>query len=203
MGEIFIHDPEVIPNSQRDDFEPNDAFISLKESLTELAEKFRKEYRRDMSEYNSTIKQFGNIEKRLIEIKDEIKTSGVSSDQNREQLLKEKENLEKSHQKTKQKLTKLVEKKGIDEDKKQVLENIQQKAECLEKDIIDLENDIIDAPYSTKCDLPSSYSKDVRKVYERIIAVIDAYFAQDKETAKNLRIKIIEELSVKGKSKKK
>lgn len=203
MGEIFIHDPEVIPNSQRDDFEPNDAFISLKESLTELAEKFRKEYRRDMSEYNSTIKQFGNIEKRLIEIKDEIKTSGVSSDQNREQLLKEKENLEKSHQKTKQKLTKLVEKKGIDEDKKQVLKNIQQKAECLEKDIIDLENDIIDAPYSTKCDLPSSYSKDVRKVYERIIAVIDAYFAQDKETAKNLRIKIIEELSVKGKSKKK
>ena len=38
---------------------------------------------------------------------------------------------------------------------------------------------------------------------KRIIAVIDAYFAQDKETAKNLRIKIIEELSVKGKSKKK
>jgi len=203
MGEIFIHDPEVIPNSQRDDFEPNDAFISLKESLTELAEKFRKEYRRDMSEYNSAIKQFGVIEKRLSEIKDEIKTSGVSSDQNREQLLTEKENLEKSHQKTKQKLTKLVEKKGIDEDKKQVLKNIQIKADEIEKEIIELENEIIDAPYSTKCDLPSRYSRDVRNVYERIIAVIDTYFANDKETAKNLRIKIVEELAVKGRNKKK
>lgn len=203
MGEIFIHDPEVIPNSQRDDFEPNDAFISLKETLTQLAEKFRKEYRRDMSEYNSTVKQFDNIEKRLSEIKEEIKTSGVSSDHNREQLLKEKENLEKSHQKTKQKLTKLVDKKGIDEDKKQVLKNIQIKADDIEKDIIELENEIIDAPYSTKCDLPSSYSKEVRKVYERIIAVIDTYFANDKETAKNLRAKIVEELAVNGKHKKK
>ena len=111
--------------------------------------------------------------------------------------------LEKSHQKTKQKLTKLVEKKGIDEDKKQVLINIQQKAETIEKEFIDLENEIIDAPYSTKCDLPSSYSKDVRKVYERIISVIDTYFANDKETAKNLRIKIVEELAVNGKHKKK
>jgi molecular chaperone HtpG len=202
MGEIFIHDPEVIPNSQRDDFEPNDAFMSLKESLTELAEQFRKEYRRDMSEFNSTVKQVNTIESRLAEIKEEVQTSGVTSDHKREQLLKEKDNLEKSCQKAKQKLNKLISKKVEDEDKKQVLQNIQKKVEGIEKEFVEVENTIIDAPYSTKCDLPSSYPNEVRKVYERIIAVIDAYFVQDIETAKNLRTKIIEELAVNPKSKK-
>ena len=203
MGEIFIHDPEVIPNSQRDDFEPNDAFISLAESLTDLAEEFRKKYRRDMSEIHSTIKQVDNIGKQLIKMKDELKTVGVSSDQSREQLLQEKDKLEKSHQKAQKKLKKLVDKKGVDEKHKQVLGDTQLKAEDIEKGIIDLETDIINASYSTKHDLPSSYSRDERKVYERIIAVIDAYFANDKDIAKDLRNKIIEELAVKGKSKKK
>jgi len=155
-----------------------------------------------MSEFNSTVKQVNTIESRLAEIKEEVQTSGVTSDHKREQLLKEKDNLEKSCQKAKQKLNKLISKKVEDEDKKQVLQNIQKKVEGIEKEFVEVENTIIDAPYSTKCDLPSSYPNEVRKVYERIIAVIDAYFVQDIETAKNLRTKIIEELAVNPKSKK-
>lgn len=202
MGEIFIHDPEIIPNSQRDDFEPNEAFFSLKESLTEIAEKFRKQYRRDMSEYNSAIKQVQNIQIQLNKIQEELETNGVTSDQNREQLLEEKEKLETNFKKSTERLAKLEKKKEIYEDKKHVIKKVQKDAEQIEADIIKLENNIINARYATKHDLPSSYSKEVRKVYERIIAVIDTYFANDKETAKELREKIIEELAITKKRKK-
>ena len=57
----------------------------------------------------------------------------------------------------------------------------------------------VNAGYATKNDLPSSYSRDERKLYQRIIAVIDTYFTDDPKTAEALREKIKSELSVKKK----
>lgn len=50
-----------------------------------------------------------------------------------------------------------------------------------------------------KNDLPSSYSRDERKLYQRIISVIDTYFSDDPKTADALREQIKSELSVKKK----
>ena len=57
----------------------------------------------------------------------------------------------------------------------------------------------MNAGYATKNDLPSSYSRDERKLYQRIISVIDTYFNNDPKTAEALREKIKAELSVKKK----
>ena len=58
---------------------------------------------------------------------------------------------------------------------------------------------IENAGYSSKSDLPSSYSRDERKMYQRISSVIDTYFTDDPKTAEALREKIKSELSVKKK----
>jgi hypothetical protein len=62
----------------------------------------------------------------------------------------------------------------------------------IKKVIVDLENKIINTDYSTKTDLPSSYSKNERELYQVIIAVIDKN--TDKDIAEMLREKIKEEL---------
>ena len=62
-----------------------------------------------------------------------------------------------------------------------------------------LNKKIVNAGYATKNDLPSSYSRDERKLYQRIISVIDTYFTDDPKTAEALREKIKSELSVKKK----
>lgn len=48
---------------------------------------------------------------------------------------------------------------------------------------------IVNAGYATKNDLPSSYSRDERKLYQRIISIIDSYFASEPQTAEALREK--------------
>ncbi len=62
-----------------------------------------------------------------------------------------------------------------------------------------LSNKIVQAKYATKEDLSTSYSREERKLYQRIIGVIDSFFADDPKIAESLREKIKQELSVKKK----
>ena len=62
-----------------------------------------------------------------------------------------------------------------------------------------LNKKVVNADYATKNDLPTSYSRDERKLYQRIIAVIDTFFTDDPQTAEKLREVIKSELSVKKK----
>ena len=62
-----------------------------------------------------------------------------------------------------------------------------------------LNKKVVNADYATKHDLPSSYSRDERKLYQRIITVIDTFFTEDPQTAEKLREAIKSELSVKKK----
>lgn len=47
--------------------------------------------------------------------------------------------------------------------------------------------------------MPTSYGRDARKLYQRIIAVIDTFFSEDPKIAEELREAIKSELSVKKK----
>lgn len=60
-------------------------------------------------------------------------------------------------------------------------------------------NKVVNADYATKNDLPSSYNRDERKLYQRIVEIIDMFFVSDPETAKKLRTEIVKELKVKKK----
>ena len=65
--------------------------------------------------------------------------------------------------------------------------------------VTSLNKKIINADYATKNDLPTSYGRDARKLYQRIIAVIDTFFSEDPKIAEELREAIKSELSVKKK----
>lgn len=74
-----------------------------------------------------------------------------------------------------------------------------QQTETAAKKITSLNKKVVDADYATKNDLPSSYSREERKLYQRIIKVIDSFFIENPQMAEKLRDTIKKELSVKKK----
>lgn len=191
IGEIYVYGKKLIPNSQRDDFEPNDAYNELVKKLRTYA-KYLQDLIYRTSELNSTIKAVDEGEAELNRIKKEIDTNGITSETKREQLLKDKAVIEARIDKAHRDLVKLAEKVD-DSSVKTKVENSLEKCGQLKDKIVKTENDIVDGDFSTKKDLPSSYSRDERKLYERIIKVLDENL--DPEIASVIRKKILEELS--------
>jgi hypothetical protein len=87
----------------------------------------------------------------------------------------------------------------FDADRKETVEKILAQTETAAKKMTTLNKKVVNADYATKHDLPSSYSRDERKLYQRIITVIDTFFSEDPQTAEKLREAIKSELSVKKK----
>jgi hypothetical protein len=92
-----------------------------------------------------------------------------------------------------------MERGTIDQERAETVQRSLSKATTSTKRIVALTNKVVNADYATKNDLPSSYNRDERKLYQRIIEIIDAFFVSDPETAKKLRTVIVDELKVKKK----
>lgn len=198
-GEIHILHPDIIPNAKRDDFEPGEIYQEMSKLITKWAELINKTYRRGTSKMNSAIR---NLNKALADREDfeaRISTGAISSDIKREQYSKELEKADKSINNYKKELISISKNKNIDKDKINDINNIIKKAEESDKLSIKIKNKIIDSEYSTKKDLPSSYTRQERKVYQRIIEVIDRFFVDEPDIASKLREAIKEELSIKKK----
>jgi septal ring factor EnvC (AmiA/AmiB activator) len=199
VGEIHIISENVIPNSQRNDFETNEAYNEMFSYLQEWARKLNKNYRRGTSELNRAIVENEELDKKQEELEKKVKTQ-ITSETKREYLINETEKLKRKRRSNEKKLQKALKNNIISDDKKKdnvekILEDSTKRREETEK----IKNEISHADYSTKKDLPSSYSKAERKVYERIIGVIDKFFNKDEKTAEALRNAIVEELQVKKK----
>jgi len=198
-GEIHILHPDIIPNAKRDDFEPGSVYQELSVKLNEWADDLNKTYRRGTSKVSSAIR---TMEKALADQHDlemQINSGAISSDTKRDTFINDLDKIGKSISSAKKELDIAVRKGTVDPDKKEtVLKKIKQADES-EKAAILISNKIVNADYATKGDLPTSYSKDERKVYQRIIEVIDSFFSLDHDTANKLREAIKTELSVKKK----
>lgn len=198
-GEIHILDTEVLPNSQRDDFEPNAALQTLSEKLSIWAGEINKKYRRGTSEATSALKDLSKLEEEQTKLEREIDSGAISSDIKREKLVAELNKISKKREKAATIVKKALERGTIDPERNETAQRTLNKANTASKKAVALTNKVINADYSTKKDLPTSYSRDERNLYQRIIKVIDAYFESEPETAKRLREEIINELKVKKK----
>jgi exonuclease VII small subunit len=165
----------------------------MSRELAIKADELNKQYRRQMSKYNSAIKGIESCRDELARIKKEIDSGGITSDVKKEQLIEKKEQIEKRLENRQRELEKVAQKYDDGDDKRDTAERYLKEAEQLKKKVVEVENRIINADYATKKDLPSSYSKAERKLYQTIIKVIDENL--DEDTAKLLRNKIIEELT--------
>ena len=200
IGEVYVYDPHVLPNAKRDDFERNEAYERLSKSLTVHADRINREHRRLMSDYHSRIKSVETILTKRQSILSEINDGKVNSESKRENLLKELKEVETRLKKDQKELEKIVVKEALKDSYRSTASKLLNQTEKAEKDIVEIENIIVNAETATKYDLDSSYSRDERKLYHKIVESIYSFFKEDMQTADKLKQKILDDLKVKKKT---
>ena len=198
-GEIHVLHDELVPNSQRDDFEPSTAYNEMRKSLSELAGTINRKYRRGTSEATSALRNLTKLNEEQKELEGKIDSGAITSDEKREQIAERLEKIARTREKEEKTVRKAMERGTFDDERKETVEKALSQTEAATKKVTALNTKIVNAGYATKNDLPSSYSRDERKLYQRIISIIDSYFASEPQTAEALREKIKLELSVKKK----
>ena len=198
-GEIHVLHDELVPNSQRDDFEPSTVYNEMRKALAEWAETINKKYRRGTSEATSALRKLTKLNEEQRELEEKIDSGAITSDEKREQIAERLEKIARTREKEEKTVRKALERGTFDNERKETVVKAISQTETVTKKVAALNTKIVNAGYATKNDLPSSYSRDERKLYQRIISVIDIYFADDPKTAEALREKIKSELSVKKK----
>ena len=198
-GEIHVLHDELVPNSQRDDFEPSTVYNEMSKTLAEWAGTINKKYRRGTSEATSALRNLTKLNEEQRELEEKIDSGAITSDERREQIAERLEKIARTRAKEEKTVRKALERGTFDNERKETVEKALSQTETATKKVTALNTKIVNAGYATKNDLPSSYSRDERKLYQRIISVIDNYFAEDPKTAEALREKIKSELSVKKK----
>lgn len=198
-GEIHALHRGLIPNSQRDDFEPNAVYGELRQSLGKWAGEINKKYRRGMSEATSALRRLNQLNATQKELEEKIDSGAITSDEKREQIAEQLKQIAKKRESEEKTVRKAQERGTFDADRKETVEKVLAQTESASKKMTSLNKKVVNADYATKHDLPSSYSRDERKLYQRIITVIDSFFTDDPQTAEKLRDAIKTELSVKKK----
>ena len=198
-GEIHVLHDELVPNSQRDDFEPSTVYNEMRAALAEWAGIINKKYRRGTSEATSALRNLTKLNEEQRELEEKIVSGAITSDEKREQIAERLEKIARTREKEEKTVRKALERGTFDDERKETVKKALSQTEVAAKKVTALNTKIVNAEYATKNDLPSSYSRDERKLYQRIITVIDTYFAEDPKTAEALREKIKSELSVKKK----
>lgn len=198
-GEIHALHNELIPNSQRDDFEPNAIYSEMRQALSKWAGEINKQYRRGMSEATSALRRLNQLNVEQKELEEKIDSGAITSDEKREQIADKLKQIAKKREMEEKTVRKAQVRGTFDAERKEMVEKVLSQTEIAAKKITSLNKKIVNADYATKHDLPTSYNRDERKLYQRIIAVIDTFFTEEPKTAEKLREAIKSELSVKKK----
>lgn len=198
-GEIHVLHDGLVPNSQRDDFEPGAVYNEMKAALTLWAGSINKKYRRGTSEATSALRTLNKLNEEQAKLEEKIESGAITSDEKREQVSEQLQRIVKAREKEEKTVRKALERGTFGEERRETVEKTLEKTDAAAKRETAISKSITNAGYATKNDLPSSYSRDERKLYQRIISVIDTYFSADPKTAEALREQIKTELSVKKK----
>lgn len=198
-GEIHVLHRDLIPNSQRDDFEPNAIYSELRQSLGKWAGEINRKYRRGTSVATAALRRLNQLNVAQKELEDKINSGAITSDEKREQIAEQLKQITKKREAEERTVRKALERGTFDVERTETVEKVLTQTETASKKMTSLNKKVVNADYATKNDLPSAYSRDERKLYQRIIMVIDNFFAENLQIAENLREAIKLELSVKKK----
>lgn len=195
-GEIHIIHDGIIPNSQRDEFEPNNFYNILKYTLSIWTKNINTKYRRGTSAANSSIRILKKLNQDQEILKKQVHAGTITSDAKREKLSNELENIKKKRATELKKIEKAYQSNTFVKERIGTVEKIIKESQKAEEQSNKLSSEIIDAEYATKHDLPSSYSRLERKMYQKIIMIIDDYFKDEQDIAEHLRAAIKKGLSI-------
>jgi len=89
QGEVFVLDPNIIPNARRDDFEKNSAYVNLLKELNQIGDDLSKTIRSVSSSRNDKSGKVLNDAEQLINKADKLLQQGFNSQKEKELLTKE------------------------------------------------------------------------------------------------------------------
>lgn len=88
FGEVHVVDPALVPNSQRDNFEPSDALSRLHAQLADEIQRIEKEIRRESTNRNTSVDKITQrAERETTKARDRLK-EGLTSHNEKMQLIK-------------------------------------------------------------------------------------------------------------------
>lgn len=189
-GEIHVLHDGIIPNSQRDDFEPSSMYDEMRAHLTEWANSLNKKYRRGTSVANSAVKKLDKFNNDQKQLENRVNSGAISSDEKREQMSKKLNEITHKREAEEKKVRNALKRGTFDKENSEIAKKKLSESEAKKKEAIELQTKIINADYATKNDLSSSYNRAEHKLYEKIIAIIDKFFEKEPQTANALRERI-------------
>ena len=103
FGEIHVTHPEIVPNAQRDDFEPSKAWDRIRTQIKEEAERIEREIRVESDERNSSVPTLTRRATKKVDDAKQAMETGVASRYEQEAILQklqtEADKLEKQERK--------------------------------------------------------------------------------------------------------
>lgn len=189
IGEVYVYEKNLIPNARRDDFERNEEYEVFRNKLKKITKGVLSKIPHKHSDDRSERKAIDNAERTITEVEDTLK-KGITSEVQRKDLYN-KLDTAKSKVKPK-KEQKPTEETAIqsNEIKKTVFEKLKE-----------LEIKVIDADTYRIQDVPSSYSREERKIVRLAFEVIDRNLPED--LAEKVKDDLIKELQINSKENKK
>ena len=205
VGEIYVFDNDLLPNSQRDNFEENTTYFRFKREVEKTTKERLAKLPHRYSTARTTERTVQDLSQKIQTITTELK-SGNITDVRQEQLLQQLDDCEKKQKKIKPAAyTKLLPDPACPDDSNQKQEEkseeVQKTKEKLQKQIEKLKQQVeeVDKKGISRT-LPPHLPRKCREVVEKIFNVIDRTL--DEGLAKELREQIIEELKQKSKESK-
>lgn len=205
LGEIFVFDANLIPNSQRDDFERNTSFFDFKKAA-EKTTTYLATLPKEHSANRSIQKVQNSVENRVNEIKKELDTPLTNA--RKEKLISELDSLHKRMPKPKvipakehtEKKETITKEKSYSEVATMNKEKVASKGFELINDIKNLKEKIESTNVFPIDKLDPSYPREVRNALKIVFETIDRMSISEGQ-AKELIAEIIKVLNEKGKNK--
>lgn len=197
-GEVHVLHDGIDPNSQRDDFERGRIYDEFEKVLSKFAGELNQQKRRGTSKATSTLKKSQEAIDDAKDLQKNVADGAITSDAKRRTIVEKAQKNEKQLKEVKKELEREL-KNGhfpSQERANSAREKLKKVTETLDS-YPSLTTQIANAPYATKNDLPSSFSREERRLYQQIISVIDKFFVEQPKVAEQLREKIKDELGAK------
>lgn len=196
VGEIYVYEDDLIPNARRDDFEKNKVFTAFKKEVEKTTYDVLRKLPHSHSKERSEKKAINTAEKTIESVKSEMKKGLTSAGKHR--LIEKIESTEKKIKKITGNRPKVEKNKVSDGSIKKNGVVLKQKNNILD-DLGKIKNEVEKSNHFKTDRIPTSYSKAVRKIIQRVFEVID--IALPEGQAQELQELIIQELSIDSKKK--
>lgn len=190
IGEIYVYDDNLLPNARRDDFEENPTYFEFKKTVEYTTRELGK-LPHEASKERNLIKKVDSAENDVSSLREEI-TKGLTNNL-KEKVVDKINQIEVEIKKVPLKQQdNFKSNQGTNTEKQNTKNELSLKRNLILKELNDLRNQVNESSNFLVDQVPSNYSKEVRKIIRLIFEVISKELPQ--KEARHIQERIIAEL---------